>query len=103
MTRGADLRYDLTLTFEEAAFGTETTLRVPRLETCDDLQRHAAARAGTAPATCTACGGRGQVRFTQGFFTVARTCPQCRGEGRVITDPCTECGGEGRVEKERTI
>jgi molecular chaperone DnaJ len=102
MTRGADLRYDLTLTFEEAAFGTETTLRIPRLETCPKCSGSGSAD-GAPPALCNACGGRGQVRFTQGFFTVARTCPQCQGEGRVISDPCTECRGEGRVERERSI
>lgn len=102
MTRGADLRYDLTLSFEEAAFGIETALRIPRLETCSKCTGTGSAK-GTAPSVCSACGGRGQVRFTQGFFTVARTCPQCQGEGRVVTDPCTECRGEGRVERERTI
>jgi len=102
MTRGADLRYDLTLTFEEAAFGTDTVLRIPRLETCGKCSGSGSAN-GSAPAVCSACGGRGQVRFTQGFFTVARTCPQCQGEGRVISDPCPECKGEGRVEKERNI
>ena len=102
MTRGADLRYDLTLTFEEAAFGVETTLRVPRLEACETC-KGSGSEGGKAPAACSGCGGRGQVRFTQGFFTVARTCPQCRGEGRVISDPCKECDGEGRVEKERSM
>ncbi len=102
MTRGADLRYDLTLTFEEAAFGTETTLRIPRLETCDRCSGSGSADSA-APTVCSACGGRGQVRFTQGFFTVARTCPTCQGEGRVISAPCPECRGEGRVEKERSI
>ncbi len=101
-TRGADLRYDLTLTFEEAAFGTETTLRIPRLESCPQCSGTGSAN-GAPPAVCSACGGRGQVRFTQGFFTVARTCPQCQGEGRVIGDPCKECRGEGRVERERSI
>src|SRR3954471_19012794 len=102
MTREADLRYDLTLTFEEAAFGTETTLKIPRLESCPKCSGSGSAN-GAPPAVCQACGGRGQVRFTQGFFTVARTCPQCQGEGRVISDPCPECRGEGRVEKERSI
>jgi len=102
VTRGADLRYDLTLSFEEAAFGTETTLRIPRLETCPDCKGSGAAN-GSQPVTCKACGGRGQVRFTQGFFTVARTCPQCQGEGRVIEDPCKRCKGAGLVEKERDI
>jgi molecular chaperone DnaJ len=101
LQRGADLRYDLALSFEEAAFGAETTLAVPRLETCPKCS--GSGSAGGGPVTCSACGGRGQVRFTQGFFTVARTCPQCQGEGRMITDPCSECRGEGRVEREREI
>lgn len=102
VTRGADLRYDLTLSFEEAAFGTETTLRIPRLESCPDCKGTGAAD-GSKPVACKACGGRGQVRFTQGFFTVARTCPQCQGEGQVIEDPCKRCKGAGLVEKERNI
>jgi len=102
MSRGADLRYDLTLTFEEAAFGAETTLRIPRLETCPRCAGSGSAD-GAPPAVCSACGGRGQVRFTQGFFTVARTCPQCQGEGRVVANPCPECRGEGRVERERSV
>lgn len=102
VTRGADLRYDLTLTFEEAAFGAETTLKIPRLETCLKCSGTGSAK-GSAPSACPACGGRGQVRFTQGFFTVARTCSQCQGEGRVVADPCEECRGEGRVEQERSI
>ena len=96
------LRYDLTLSFEEAAFGSETTLRIPRLETCPRCSGSGSAD-GASAVSCSACGGRGQVRFTQGFFTVARTCPQCQGEGRVIKDPCRECRGEGRVEQERSI
>jgi len=101
MTRGADLRYDLTLDFEEAAFGVETSLRVPRLETCETCKGAGSASGSTS--TCQACGGRGQIRVSQGFFTMARTCPQCQGEGRIITDPCKECRGEGRVERERTL
>ncbi len=101
-SRGADLRYDLTLAFEEAAFGTETVLRIPRLEACETCTGTGSA-GGKAPTTCSACRGQGQVRFSQGFFTVARTCPQCRGEGRVVTDPCKSCQGEGRVERERSI
>lgn len=99
---GADLRYDLQITFEEAAFGCEPTLRIPRLERCDSCQGSGSA-GGSAPVTCEGCGGRGQVRFTQGFFTVARTCPQCQGAGQVISDPCETCSGQGRVEKERSI
>lgn len=100
--RGADLRYDLALTFEEAVFGTEMTLRIPRLETCQRCGGKGSA-GKTAPSVCSACGGHGQVRYSQGFFTVARTCPQCQGEGRVIKDPCPECRGEGRLERERSI
>ncbi|MBV8199438.1 MAG: molecular chaperone DnaJ [Acidobacteria bacterium] len=100
--RGADLRYDLTLTFEEAVFGTDMTLRIPRLETCPRCSGSGSADK-SAPSVCSVCGGRGQVRYSQGFFTVARTCPQCQGEGRVITNPCSECRGEGRVERERSI
>lgn len=100
--RGADLRYDLSLSFEDAVFGSETTLRIPRLERCDTCDGSGAAE-GASASTCSACGGAGQVRFSQGFFTVARTCPQCRGEGRTIQDPCRDCGGEGLVERERDI
>jgi molecular chaperone DnaJ len=99
---GADLRYDLTLTFEEAAFGTTETLRIPRLEGCDTCGGTGAAK-GSNPVPCSTCGGQGQVRFSQGFFTVAQTCPQCNGEGRMITKPCATCSGAGRVEKERSI
>jgi molecular chaperone DnaJ len=100
-TRGADLRYDLTLTFEEAAFGTDTVLRIPRLETCPKCTGSGSA-SNAAPTACAACGGRGQVRYSQGFFTVARTCPQCNGEGQVVKDPCKECKGQGLVERERS-
>ncbi len=99
---GADLRYDLELSFEEAAFGVEPTLKIPRLERCETCSGRGS-REGSAPTPCRACGGRGQVAFSQGFFTVARTCPQCQGEGSVITDPCEDCRGEGLVEKERSI
>lgn len=95
---GADLRYELSVTLEEAAFGTTQTLQIPRLETCETCKGSGAAD-GSSPIPCSACGGRGQVHFTQGFFTVARTCPQCRGEGRVIKDPCPDCDGARRIEK----
>lgn len=101
-SRGADLRYDLTLSFEEAAFGTTETLRIPRLERCDDCSGSGSA-GSAAPKVCSACAGRGQVRFTQGFLTVARTCPQCAGEGVTITDPCPACRGEGLVERDRSL
>ena len=101
-TPGADLRYDLELSFEEAAFGTTHTLQVPRLEVCEECKGSGSAGA-SAPTTCNACGGVGQVRFSQGFLTVARTCPQCRGRGTVISDPCKRCRGQRRVEQERSL
>ena len=99
---GADLRYELHLTLEEAAFGLERALDIPRLEACDGCGGSGSSD-GATPSSCSACSGRGQVRFSQGFFTVARTCPQCRGEGTVISDPCDECGGQGRIKRRRSI
>jgi molecular chaperone DnaJ len=99
---GADLRYDLELSFEEAAFGTTKTLHFPRLETCEVCSGSGSA-SGRPPAACTTCGGRGQVAVSQGFFTVARTCPRCGGEGRIVSDPCANCRGDGRSEAERTL
>ncbi len=101
-SRGADLRHDIELTFEEAAFGSDQKLRVARAESCDTC-RGSGSASGKAPSPCSACGGRGQVRVSQGFLTFASTCPQCRGEGRVVTDPCRACRGAGRVERERTL
>lgn len=100
--RGPDLREDVTLEFEEAVFGTETKVTVRRHETCEDC-RGSGAAAGKAPVTCRSCGGRGQVRYQQGFFSIARTCPTCQGNGSVITDPCPKCKGEGRVLRQRTV
>jgi len=100
--RGADLRYDLEISFEESARGTETTIQIPRQESCDTCHGSGAA-AGSSPATCPQCRGQGQVRFQQGFFTVARTCPQCRGAGRIITRPCETCRGAGRLTRERKL
>jgi molecular chaperone DnaJ len=100
--RGADLRYDLEITFEESAVGAETTIQIPRQENCETCGGSGAAQ-GSSPATCPQCHGQGQVRFQQGFFTVARTCPQCRGAGRVITKPCQSCRGAGHVTRERKI
>jgi molecular chaperone DnaJ len=99
---GADLRYDLTLSFEEAAFGAEPTLRIPRLETCDECTGSGSADGG-GPQSCETCGGHGQVRFSQGFFTVARTCPNCGGSGAVVRNPCSSCGGRGRREQEHSL
>ncbi len=100
--RGADLRYDLEISFEEAARGTETTIQIPRQETCETCHGSGAAP-GTSPTTCSQCRGVGQVRFQQGFFTVARTCPMCRGTGRMISKPCQSCRGSGHVTRERKI
>lgn len=100
--RGADLREDLTLEFEEAVFGTETKVTVRRNETCEECHGSGAA-AGKSPVTCRSCNGQGQVRYQQGFFSIARTCPTCQGTGSVITDPCPKCKGEGRVLRQKTI
>ena len=100
--RGADLRYDLEIAFEEAARGAETTIQIPRQETCETCTGSGSAP-GSSAGTCPQCRGQGQVRFQQGFFTVARTCPQCQGAGRIITKPCQKCRGAGRVPKERKI
>ncbi len=98
---GADLRYDLELTFEEAAFGHKATLRFPRLEACEVCDS-SGAKDGRLT-TCNTCGGAGQVRFTQGFFSVARPCPQCGGQGQLAVEPCANCHGDGRVEQERKL
>jgi len=100
--RGADLRYDLEISLEEAAQGMTAQLRIPRLETCETC-KGAGAKAGTQPETCSTCSGSGQVRYQQGFFSVARTCHVCRGAGRVIKDPCDTCKGAGRVEREKQM
>jgi molecular chaperone DnaJ len=100
--RGNDLRYDLTLEFMDAVFGKEVTLLVPRTITCTTCTG-SGAKPGTQPVTCTGCGGRGQIRYSQGFFAVARTCPQCGGQGKVIKEPCTACGGAGRIREEKKI
>ena len=99
--RGADLRYDLRLTFEEAFFGKEQALEIPKEETCPDC-RGSGSRTGQR-ITCTACRGSGSVAFRQGFFTVSRTCPQCRGEGEIVRDPCGGCGGKGRKAAQKTL
>ncbi len=100
--RGRDLRYDLALEFEESVFGKEQEVKVKRLEVCGEC-KGAGTASGKAPATCSQCRGAGQVRFQQGFFSVARTCPKCDGTGAQITDPCPACRGESRVQKEHTI
>ena len=100
--RGADLRYDLEISFEESAHGAETTIQIPRQENCETCHGSGAAP-GSSPSQCPQCRGQGQVRFQQGFFTVARTCPQCRGAGKIVTNACKRCRGAGRVTHERKI
>src|SRR6266571_892457 len=100
--RGADLRYDLEITLEQAAEGMTAQLRIPKLETCETCKGSGAAP-GTKPETCRTCEGAGQVRFQQGFFSVSRTCGACRGMGQVINSPCQSCRGAGRVEQEKSI
>ena len=100
--RGRDLRFDMTLEFEEAVFGKEKEITIKRMETCLDCRGTGAAK-GKAPVTCPQCKGAGQMRFQQGFFSVARTCPKCSGTGSIVSDPCQSCRGETRVQKEHTI
>jgi molecular chaperone DnaJ len=100
--RGASLRYDLEISFEESASGTETTIQIPRHERCSDCGGTGSA-GGAAPATCPRCQGRGQIRYQQGFFTVAQTCGTCGGAGRVITKPCPGCSGSGQTVRERRL
>ena len=100
--RGGDLRYDLEITFEESAQGAETSIQIPRHETCEACAGTGAAP-GSSPTVCAQCRGQGQVRMQRGFLTVAATCPQCRGAGRVIAKPCTSCRGAGRVARDRKI
>ena len=100
--RGADLRYDLEISFAEAATGTEASLQIPRQDTCEACKGNGAAP-GSAPTTCAQCQGRGQLRYQQGFFTVARTCGQCRGSGSIVTKPCPTCRGAGRIQKDRKL
>ena len=100
--RGADLREDLTLEFEEAIFGVSKQVQVRRLEECDQCKGSGVAP-GKSPITCTTCGGRGQMRYQQGFFAISRTCSTCQGSGKLIVDPCNKCRGQGRVTRERTV
>jgi molecular chaperone DnaJ len=100
--RGADLRYNLELTLEDAARGTEVKIRIPALEECETC-KGSGAKPGTKPVTCTTCGGRGEVRVAQGFFSLQQTCPSCHGTGKMIPDPCVTCHGAGRVKKHKTL
>jgi molecular chaperone DnaJ len=100
--RGADLRYEMEIAFEEAAVGLDTKIKIPRSESCSSCHGSGSMN-GSQMAACPACAGRGQVRYSQGFFTVSRTCPQCGGTGQVNRNPCRDCGGEGRVRREKVL
>ena len=100
--RGADLRYNMEVSLEDAFKGTQTTVRVPTTVACDSC-KGTGAEGGQAPVSCPTCSGMGKVRAQQGFFTIERTCPSCHGAGRVIKDPCKSCGGAGRVRREKTL
>src|SRR5690606_38878127 len=100
--RGADLRYNLEITLEQAAHGTETKIRIPTAEECDTCHG-SGAKPGTQPQACPTCDGHGQVRMQQGFFSIQQTCPRCHGTGTYIADPCTGCSGAGRVKTHKTL
>ena len=100
--RGADLRYNMEISLEEAFGGKTAQIHVPASVSCDECSG-SGARPGTQPATCAMCGGHGKVRASQGFFSVERTCPQCQGRGQTIKDPCGKCHGQGRTTEERSL
>jgi molecular chaperone DnaJ len=100
--RGADLRYNLELTLEDAARGTEAKIRIPTLEACPTC-KGSGAKPGTQPKQCPTCHGRGEVRVSQGFFSIQQTCPACHGTGKIIPEPCETCHGAGRVRKHKTL
>ncbi len=101
-TKGQDLRYDLEIKLENAVFGTEKKIKIPRWEDCSAC-KGTGSKPGKAPVVCQTCKGAGQTRLQQGFFTIARTCGTCGGEGKIVTDPCTTCKGHGKIRRERTI
>jgi molecular chaperone DnaJ len=100
--RGADLRYNLEITLEQAAAGFDTTIRVPSWDKCDTCHG-SGAKPGTQPVTCSTCAGHGQVRMQQGFFSIQQTCPKCHGSGKIIPEPCAACGGAGRIKRNKTL
>src|SRR5271167_809505 len=100
--RGADLRYSMEITLEQAAHGYETQIRVPSWEGCE-VCAGSGAKPGTKAASCPTCGGQGAVRMSQGFFSIQQTCPKCHGSGKIIPDPCATCQGSGRVKKHKTL
>lgn len=101
-TKGQDLRYDLEINLKDAVFGTEKKIKIPRWENCS-VCNGTGAKPGTSPTVCQTCKGTGQTKLQQGFFTIARTCGSCRGEGKVIKDPCPKCKGQAKVRRERTV
>ena len=100
--RGADLRYNLEISLEQAARGTETKIRIPTMEVCETCHG-TGAKPGTSPKTCDTCHGSGTVRLSQGFFSIQQTCPTCHGNGKVVSDPCATCRGAGRVKRHKTL
>ena len=100
--QGVDLRYNLELPLEQAVAGTTVKIRIPKMAACGTC-KGSGAKKGSTPVDCSTCGGVGQVRMQQGFFSVQQTCPQCRGAGKIITDPCSTCRGQGRVQDTKTI
>ena len=100
--RGADLRYNMEVSLEDAAKGTETKIRIPVQSACETC-KGSGARPGTQPVTCTTCAGHGQVRMQQGFFSVQQTCPKCHGNGKMVKDACPTCNGAGRVKQNKTL
>ena len=100
--RGADLRYNLEITLEEAARGTETKIRIPTMEECETCDG-TGAKKGTEVKTCPTCNGHGQVRMQQGFFSIQQTCPKCHGTGKYVPTPCPDCHGAGRTKKHKTL
>ena len=100
--RGADLRYNMEITLEDAAKGIESKIRIPVQAACETC-KGSGARPGTQPVTCTTCGGHGQVRMQQGFFSVQQTCPKCHGNGKMVKDPCPTCSGAGRIKQNKTL
>lgn len=100
--RGADLRYNLEISLEQAAHGFDTTIRVPSWDGCE-VCHGSGAKPGTSPTTCPTCAGHGQVRMQQGFFSIQQTCPKCHGTGKIIPEPCVTCGGAGRIKRTKTL
>jgi molecular chaperone DnaJ len=100
--RGADLRYNLEISLEDAARGSETRIRIPAMEECATCHG-SGAKPGTSPTTCSTCHGHGQVRMQQGFFSIQQTCPRCHGSGKIVSSPCAACGGAGRVKQHKTL